>query len=409
MIRLSPAGRALLAYGALASLLGLAAGSRWLAASGALALALLLADAAYLAAVARGRVRFRPLRPSVHLPRGSEAEAVLVPEGRPWGDVVVPGASVEGLGGAVAVRARLARAGTRLISSVLLRRRSPLRLAEAEAEAPVRPPLELVAYPVAPALLAPLLHAGAGRLPAFPGSPLPPLVGPGTEYAYTDEMREGDEPRRVDWRATARAGKLMVKRYWAEGLSSVALVVDLTATDEESADELAVEAAKLLSWLPQAYPEAKIYLYDGRSLSLARSPADAAAALLRSLGRFYPEAARVLDEYPGLRPALAEAGGVAEARAVAVTQLLSPLLSMLPPGSVIVQPTRPWLSAPGLEEAYVLRRRHDRLAAMARAAGCAVVRTAEEAAEALGAAWRWSSLAAPQAAAGLEGWGGRQP
>ena len=50
--------------------------------------------------------------------------------------------------------------------------------------------------------------------------------GVGTEFESLNEFREGDDPRRIDWRTTARMRKAIVRQYQIERHRDVMLVVD---------------------------------------------------------------------------------------------------------------------------------------------------------------------------------------
>ena len=51
--------------------------------------------------------------------------------------------------------------------------------------------------------------------------------GAGTEFESLSEFREGDDPRRIDWRVTARHGFPVVRRYQVERHRDVMLVLDV--------------------------------------------------------------------------------------------------------------------------------------------------------------------------------------
>jgi uncharacterized protein (DUF58 family) len=65
--------------------------------------------------------------------------------------------------------------------------------------------------------------------------------GEGLEFHQLREYRQGDAPRAVDWKATARAGKLISREYEDEKDQRVLLVVDcgrrMAAKDEAAADD----------------------------------------------------------------------------------------------------------------------------------------------------------------------------
>lgn len=75
--------------------------------------------------------------------------------------------------------------------------------------------------------------------------------GVGTEFESLAEFREGDDPRRMDWRATARLQRPIVRRYQVERHRDVMLLLDcgrLMGADAERGSKLdcAVDAALML-------------------------------------------------------------------------------------------------------------------------------------------------------------------
>jgi len=58
------------------------------------------------------------------------------------------------------------------------------------------------------------------------GIPLASEVGDSLEFVGTREYRDGDPPRRIDWRSWARLGIPVVKEYQEEYFSRIALVLD---------------------------------------------------------------------------------------------------------------------------------------------------------------------------------------
>jgi len=62
-----------------------------------------------------------------------------------------------------------------------------------------------------------------------PGEHLSPRLGGGTDFAETRGYRAGDDPRRIDWRATARSRVPLVRTYHAEFGRTSCIVVDRRA------------------------------------------------------------------------------------------------------------------------------------------------------------------------------------
>lgn len=72
--------------------------------------------------------------------------------------------------------------------------------------------------------------------------------GAGTEFVALDPYRRGDDPRRIDWRATARHGIPIVRRYQVERHRDVLILIDSgrlmgAMTDRGSKVDCAVDAA----------------------------------------------------------------------------------------------------------------------------------------------------------------------
>jgi hypothetical protein len=70
------------------------------------------------------------------------------------------------------------------------------------------------------------------------------FIGSGYEYADTRQYIPGDSLRRLDWKATARLNRYMVKDYYAEGGVNVHIVYDGSAPDPVSRDDLAAAFVK---------------------------------------------------------------------------------------------------------------------------------------------------------------------
>lgn len=76
--------------------------------------------------------------------------------------------------------------------------------------------------------------------------------GSGTEFESLTEFREGDDPRRIDWRATARIQRPVVRRFQIERHRDVMILVDCgrlmgTQADNGTKLDCAVDAALILA------------------------------------------------------------------------------------------------------------------------------------------------------------------
>lgn len=77
------------------------------------------------------------------------------------------------------------------------------------------------------------------------------LHGPGTEFESLSEFREGDDPRRIDWRATARMHHPIVRRFQIERHRDLMILLDcgrLMGAETEGGTKLdaAVDAGLML-------------------------------------------------------------------------------------------------------------------------------------------------------------------
>ncbi len=184
--------------------------------------------------------------------RGQRVEVFdLHPEGWP----------VEGLpqrvrvmpGKATLLRYRLTAAARGLAEfpGTQLRLRSPLRLWTQSRIAGT--PQQVRVYPdFAP--LARLALLSAEQASRLVGAHVRRRRGEGTDFQQMREYRVGDSLRRIDWKATARARKLVSREYWEERNQQLLLVVDtgrrmLASEGGLSHFDHALNAALVVAWL----------------------------------------------------------------------------------------------------------------------------------------------------------------
>lgn len=222
------------------------------------------------------------------------------------------------------------------------------------------------------------------------------LRGSGYEYADTRSYVRGDSFERMDWKASARLGKLLVKVFYVEGGVTRHVVYDPAAPDPVSADELSTAFLSLMLSLAQLGSNLGLTIRGDVALSYASlHPSEAVAVALRAclermeggLDGFYgllePRARTELAalfgrlgrmggvKVDGLAPILdlyrvdrVEWGeDVGEAREVVLVSSLqgdvATVLDLAWLGASrgwvtkALQPTRPWLQAPGLEDSKV--------------------------------------------------------
>ncbi|MBL8851977.1 MAG: DUF58 domain-containing protein [Planctomycetaceae bacterium] len=92
--------------------------------------------------------------------------------------------------------------------------------------------------------------------------------GAGTEFESLSEYRQGDDPRRIDWRTSARQGRPIVRRYQIERHRDVMIVIDCgrlmgTQTERGSKLDCAVDAGLLLGRVAlQGGDRCGLALYD---------------------------------------------------------------------------------------------------------------------------------------------------
>jgi len=87
--------------------------------------------------------------------------------------------------------------------------------------------------------------------------------GPGTEYADTREYTPGDSLHYIDWKATARYGKLMVKEFFLEAGRGAHIIYDVRAAGPISQDKLATDFLNTcLGVVEQGYPVG-VTVHDG--------------------------------------------------------------------------------------------------------------------------------------------------
>lgn len=141
------------------------------------------------------------------------------------------------------------RRGDRYPAYVVIRSFGPLGLAARQGR--LSAPWRLRVLPAFPSRRR--LPAALARLRQLDGGvPSTPLAGPGTEFDTLRDYVEGDDPRAVDWRASARRGTVVVRTWRPERGRRVVLALDTGRTSAARVGDAprldaALDAALLLT------------------------------------------------------------------------------------------------------------------------------------------------------------------
>ncbi len=96
--------------------------------------------------------------------------------------------------------------------------------------------------------------------------------GVGTEFQSLAEFREGDDPRRIDWRSSARQGRMIVRKFQVERHRDIMIVIDcgrLMGSDAGKGNKLdcAIDAGLMLSRVALQYGDrCGLALFDDQVL-----------------------------------------------------------------------------------------------------------------------------------------------
>jgi|GEM_PF-1615921 hypothetical protein len=232
--------------------------------------------------------------------------------------------------------------------------------------------------------------------------PLIHRIGRGTEYAETREYVAGDEFRRIDWKATARLQKLMVKCFHEEVGGEVNLIFDLKTAGPVSADITATEFLNMATALStqnipyritiiNAEDEVETLKFDDWREALATAVKYALKSVKLDYTYLYeiigPQPTRELMklmkiayEEDASNPANGEIGG-GWMDAIAITCLIGDLTWLINiwdevkkhGGRLTVHTTsKVWIDSESLEEAYINHQRQKRILKMLRERGIEV-------------------------------------
>jgi len=225
--------------------------------------------------------------------------------------------------------------------------------------------------------------------------------GKGLEYAETREYLPGDSLRYIDYKATAKLGKLMVKEFYAEAGLMAHLIYDVRAMGPISKDELASAFLNAALSLAISGTPFGLTIHDGEKLILYLKPINPLTALkaalsyaislievkpedldvllepktsmqakmllikLKALKQFLEASMEKLEEpYKTVERLANEA--LSPISALAVTGLMGKLTPLIELSKAlaykmselkVISPCKPWLEAESLEEAYRLYER----------------------------------------------------
>ncbi len=276
-----------------------------------------------------------------------------------------------------------------------------------------------------------LLEAGGLGL----GEQLTKLKGAGLEYAGSREYVAGDTLRHMDWKATARLGRLVVKEFYVEGGAGVHLAYEAVASDPVSADRLSAAFLNTALAVVRQHLPVGLTVHDGLKIWLhihGVQPALAVALALQyalktvqaDAEQLYtvlePESASELrgilqqldqtplrqllqaelkalqdrgtEPYKVLQQLLTVGGRVQLILATSLTGDPLPVFELAGTARrkgcplLILQPTEPWVGAQSLEEAHRLYERYRKLNRSLESHGVPVATSAEKLSRHLSAA-----------------------
>jgi uncharacterized protein (DUF58 family) len=213
-------------------------------------------------------------------------------------------------------------------------------------------------------------------------------VGGGIDYAWTREYVPGDTLKGIDWNATAKTGRLMVKEHYLEVEGGVHVVYEPMGLDPVSRDKLAAEFLRTVLSLAEVtnltstsitiLGEDKVRL-EGSHLTPVTSVLAAMRYALEQVGVGFEELYRVLDPQTTSRihrvfkesglaklieapPGHIEIPRVLEGESVLLVSGLTGnpvrVLDLAEKARrsheffYVVQPTSPWVEASSLRESY---------------------------------------------------------
>ena len=139
----------------------------------------------------------------------------------------------------------LHRRGVHQLADIEIATAFPFGLIESRTRASL--PTEIVVYPRVYAIRQGVLDSLSGI-----GDVYTRAAADGDEFHSLREYVRGDDPRRIAWRVSARAGSLVVREMEAESTRTVALCLDTRRIETEDFDERFEDAVDLTASLAMA-------------------------------------------------------------------------------------------------------------------------------------------------------------
>ncbi|MEM2049791.1 MAG: DUF58 domain-containing protein [Thermoproteota archaeon] len=171
-------------------------------------------------------------------------------------------------------------AGVYSSKTLRLMLKSPLEAFECTVETPFKTSIRVMPR-IIPALVKAIELASAMGATVFE-HPVQ-ILGRGTEYAETREYVPGDDIRFLDWKATARLQRLMVKQYHQETGGATQIIYDLKTPGPVSRDRVATEFLNAATALASLGVPCTIITVDGENRMLVRRHRDARTMLYTAI------------------------------------------------------------------------------------------------------------------------------
>lgn len=179
------------------------------------------------------------------------------------------------------IRFRATLAGEYLYTSLIVRIKGKLGLIEGLGSLTTKMHVKVYPRVLAAAIeTASFLLSGGGL---GYGEQPSPYRGAGLEYAESRVYVPGDTIRHMDWKATARLGRLIVKDYYIEGGLGIHVIYEASAQDPISRDELSTAFLNTVLAIARQSIPIGITIHDGKEIWLNLKNVDSKLALVYAL------------------------------------------------------------------------------------------------------------------------------